>query len=203
MFAGPDKKACMSEQVKINNTSVIYNEEGTLSLVNFNVRLNDGSWQTKERIVFNHGNAVTVLLYNTQKNTLLLTQQFRLVPYLNDGRQEKLIETCAGIIEDETPEQAILREIKEETGYVITAVKEIMSAYSSPGAYTELLHYFIAEYSDEQKVAKGGGLQEEQEELDVLEVDFDEACRMVAEGLIIDAKTIVLIQYAQLHKLLK
>ncbi|HEX8332190.1 MAG TPA: NUDIX domain-containing protein, partial [Segetibacter sp.] len=141
-------------------------------------------------------------LFNKSKETVVLTRQFRVGSYINGNPEGKLIETCAGILEDNTPEEGILREIEEETGYKLTEVIKVFEAYMSPGSISEILHFFVAPYTPEQKITKGGGLEEEQEEIEVLEMPFDKAYGMIDTGEIKDAKTIMLLQYAKINKLL-
>lgn len=171
--------------------------------VSFDIQNKKGEWQEQKREVYNHGNAVTVLLYNKEARTVILTEQFRMASYVNGNKDGMLIETPAGLLESgEEPEAALIREIKEETGYAVTDVRKVMEVYSSPGAYTELLYLFVAPYTAAQKVSKGGGLEDEGEELKVMEIPFDEAVRMLNGGEIKDAKTVMLLQYAAINGLL-
>jgi nudix-type nucleoside diphosphatase (YffH/AdpP family) len=142
-----------------------------------------------------------VLLYNKDKKTVVLTQQFRIASYLNKNASGLLIESCAGLQDDDTADDAIMREIEEETGYKVDNVKKIFELYSTPGAVTEKLHYFIAEYSEDQKISEGGGLDEEGEEIEVLEMPFKEAYLKIETGEIRDAKTVILLQYAKANNL--
>jgi GDP-mannose pyrophosphatase NudK len=162
----------------------------------------DGIHEEQQREVYHNGNGVTVLLYNRSRQSVLLTRQFRLASYLNGNPGGMLIETCAGLMDEDDPEAAVLREAEEETGYKVPSARKIMELYMSPGAVSEKLHFFVAEYSDDMKVSPGGGEDDEQEHIEVLEVPFTLALAMVAGGEIRDAKTILLLQYAQLHKLL-
>jgi GDP-mannose pyrophosphatase NudK len=157
--------------------------------------------QTKE--IYNRGNGAAILLYNPEKRTVILTRQFRLAAHLNHRGDGMLIEACAGQLDGENPEEAMIRETREETGYRIQGLKKIFEAYTTPGSVTETLHFYIAVYSDEMKVNEGGGLEEEGEDIEVLELGFDKACEMVANGQIKDCKTIMLLQYAQVHRLLE
>jgi GDP-mannose pyrophosphatase NudK len=189
--------------IDIKEEKVVYKEHGTLTQVRFHKKKNSGEWEEQTRVLFNHGNAVTVLLYNRDHKTVLLTKQFRLATYVNGNPGGLLLETCAGLLEEgEKPEDAIKREVKEETGYEINALQKIAEAYSSPGAYTELVHYFIAPFSRQQKVAAGGGLEEEGEELKVVELPFAEALRQAESGEIKDAKTLFLLYYAKANQLM-
>jgi len=189
-------------QVKIKDEKILSDEHYVLKRIEFDIQKKNGEWETQKREVFDHGNAVTVLLYNKETGNILFTRQFRIATYVNGNSDGMLLETPAGLLEeDESPEDAMLREIKEETGYAVTAVEKVFEAYTSAGSLTERVYFYTAPYSQEQKVAKGGGLEEEGEELDVIELPLAKAIQMMESGDIVDAKTILLIQYAQLKKL--
>lgn len=189
--------------IRILKEEVLSDKKYTLKQYDFERKNRKGEWTQQQKQVFDHGNAATVLLYNTEKNTVILTRQFRLASYVNGHPDGRLIETPAGLLEKgEAPEQTMLREIKEETGYDVPQVTKIFEAYSSAGVFTEIIHYFVAPYTSKQRVAKGGGLEEEGEELDVLELPFSEAWRMVESGEIRDAKTLLLLHYAKTKGLL-
>lgn len=173
----------------------------TLNKVSFELKNQQGQWQYQEREVYDRGNGATILLYNEEKGTVILTSQFRIPTYLNGNADGMLIETCAGLLDHDNPEDCIKRETQEETGFKVDKVKKVFEAYMSPGAVTELLYFFVAEYSDDMKVSEGGGLEHEQENIDVLELDFKQACDMVDSGEIKDGKTIMLLQYAKLNGL--
>jgi GDP-mannose pyrophosphatase NudK len=190
-------------QVNIREEKILSDEHYVLKRYEFDIRKKSGEWDTQKREVFDHGNAVTVLLYNKEAQTVLLTKQFRIATFVNGNKDGMLIETPAGLLEEkEAPEDAMLREIKEETGYAVTEIRKIYEAYTSAGSLTELVYFYVAPYNKSQKVAKGGGLEEEGEELNVLEMPFSEALKLVESGEIKDAKTILLLQYAQLNHLL-
>jgi nudix-type nucleoside diphosphatase (YffH/AdpP family) len=192
----------MSDQISLSDIQKLSEEHFTLKNVSYNVKKKDGSWEKQTREVYDHGNGVTALLFNKEKGTIVLTKQFRVGSYINGNPEGKLIETCAGILEDNSPEDAIKREIEEETGYKITEVTKVFEVYMSPGAVSELLHFYIVPYTPEQKVSKGGGLEEEQEEIEVIELPFKKAYDMIATGEIRDAKTIMLLQFAKINSLL-
>lgn len=189
--------------IKIKEEKIIYEDHGVLKQVRFDKQKKNSEWEEQKRVLFNHGNAATALLYNTDKKTVLLTNQFRIASYVNGNSDGMLLETCAGLLEDgEAPEKAMIREIKEETGYEVTKLEKVCSAYSSPGAYTELVHYFIGPYTKEQKVAEGGGLEEEGEEVKVVELPFEEVMLMAERGEIKDAKTLLLLYYLKSKQML-
>jgi len=192
----------MNENVKILKTELLSDNWYKLDKVTFEFINKNGEKEIHKREVYDRGNGATILLYNTGKRKIILTKQFRLPSYLNGNKDGLLIETCAGLLDEDNPEECIKREAIEETGYKITNVKKIFETYMSPGAVTEILHFFIAEYNEKMKVSEGGGLDAEQEQIEVLEFDFNEAYNMIATGEIKDAKTIMLLQYAKINELL-
>lgn len=159
-----------------------------------------GELRRESREIFDRGNAATILLYDRTRRTIVLTRQFRLPAFLNGG-EEKLIETCAGVIENDDALDTILRETREETGFVIGAAKRIFECYMSPGSVTEKVVFFIAPYQADDRKENGGGMAEEGEFVETLEISFAEALDMLARGEIKDAKTIILLQYAQIERL--
>ena len=191
----------MNPNVKILETKVLSNNWYTLKKITFNYLKKDGTWQTQMRESYDRGNGAVILLYNAKKKTVILTRQFRLPSYINGNDDGMLIECCAGLLDNDNPTDCIRKEAMEETGYQIQNVRKLFEAYMSPGAVTEILHFFVAEYNEHMKVAEGGGLDHEQEDIEVLEQDFEVAYNMIASGEIKDAKTILLLQYAKIHKL--
>ena len=174
----------------------------TLYKLNFDYQMPDETWVHQMREVYERGHGAGVLLYNTTKKTVILVKQFRMPSFLNDKKDGFLIEIPAGMLDEDNPEQCIIRETEEETGIRLKSVKKIYEGYSSPGVSTEKMHFFIGEYTDDMKVNMGGGLASESEDIEVLEVPFTEAIKMLENGNIIDTRTIVLLQYSQIHKLL-
>ena len=154
-----------------------------------------------EREAYDRGNGAAILLYNRQKGTVVLTQQFRMPTYVNGNASGMLIEVCAGLLDGDNPEECIRKEVEEETGYLVTDVRKVFECYMSPGSVTEILYFFIGEYEEKMKVGKGGGAEDETENIEVLEHTFEHALQMIKQGLIKDAKTIMLLQYAELNKL--
>lgn len=152
--------------------------------------------QTRE--AYDRGNGAVILLYNRANKTVILTRQFRLPTFVNGNADGMMIEACAGLLDEDDPEDCIRRETEEETGYRVEHVEKIYEAYMSPGSVTEILHFFTGEYTKEQKVNSGGGVDQEQEDIEVLELPFDKAYSMIQSGDIKDAKTIMLLQYARL-----
>ena len=162
-----------------------------------------GKWEVQHREAYDRGNGATILLYNKKQNTVILTRQFRLPTYVNGNDTGMLLEACAGLLDQDEPETCIRRETAEETGYRIGEVEKVMEAYMSPGSVTEILYFFIASYSAEMKEGEGGGEEGEQEDIEVCEFPFEQVLNMVSSGEIKDGKTIMLIQYLQLHNILK
>ncbi len=171
----------------------------TLNKVTFEYQREDGTWETQTREAYDRGNGAVILLYNAKKGTVVLTRQFRMPTYLNGNADGMMIEACAGLLEKGNAEQTIKKEVEEETGYKIDKVKKVFEAYMSPGSVTEILYFFIGEYEASMKVSEGGGAEDETENIEVLEIRFDEAFEMVKTGEIKDAKTIMLLQYAQIN----
>ncbi len=188
-------------EIKITKTELLSDNWYLLNKVTFDYQKDDHSWITQKREVYDRGNGAAILLYNTQQKTVILTRQFRLPTYLNGNPSGMMIEACAGLLDEDHPEQCIIRETEEETGYRVEKVKKIMETYASPGAVTEILYLFIGEYDASMKVSDGGGLDHEQENIEVLEMSFDKAYAMIESGEINDAKTIILLQYAKIHQL--
>jgi len=188
--------------VKIKNIEVLSKNWYILRKVNFDYQMSDGTWQSQSREVYDRGNGATILLYNIDKKTVILTRQFRMPSYLNGNESGMLIEACAGLLDNDNPEECIRRETEEETGYKISNVKKIFETYMSPGSVTEMLHFFVARYTDDMKMSEGGGLKDDQEHIDVMELSFEQALEMVGSGEIRDAKTIMLLQYAKIHNLI-
>ena len=173
----------------------------TLKKVNFDFRKNDGNWERQSREAYDRGNGAAILLYNLEKETVILTKQFRMPTFLNGNTSGMMIEVCAGLLEKDNAEDCIRRETQEETGYEISNVEKIFEAYMSPGSVTEIVHFFIAEYHEDMKIGEGGGVAEEQEDIEVLELNISDALKMVRTGEIKDGKTIMLLQHLQLKLL--
>ena len=185
--------------ITIQKTELLSNNWYVLNKVTFDYKMEDHDSETQVREVYDRGNGAVILLYNSTNKTVVLTRQFRLPTYLNGNTSGMVIEACAGLLDAENPEECIIRETEEETGYRLSSVKKVFQSYMSPGSVTEILHFFIGEYQPNMKVSDGGGLAEEHENIEVLEYPFQEAYQMIASGEIIDAKTIMLLQYAKIN----
>ena len=173
----------------------------TLNKYTFDYKKEDGSWETQEREAYDRGNGAVILLYNSTKRKVVLTRQFRMPTYVNGNEDGMMVEACAGILEKGNAEETIKMEVEEETGYKIEKVKKVFESYMSPGSVTEILHFFIGEYEARMRVSEGGGAADETENIEVLEMSFENALAMVTNGEIKDAKTIMLLQWAQLNAL--
>lgn len=186
-------------KITIQKTELLSNNWYLLNKVTFDYKMGEQDSETQVREVYDRGNGAVILLYNSTNKTVVLTKQFRLPTYLNGNTSGMVIEACAGLLDAENPEECIIRETEEETGYRLSSVKKVFQSYMSPGSVTEILHFFIGEYQPNMKVSDGGVLAEEHENIEVLEYPFQEAYQMIASGEIIDAKTIMLLQYAKIN----
>ena len=186
------------EKIRIRKVELLSDDWYVLRKTTFDLRRRDGSWQTQQRETYDRGNGATVLLFNRERQRVVLTRQFRLPAYVND-HDGFLIEAAAGLLDNASPEERIRAEAEEETGYRITGVRKIFDAFMSPGSVTERLHFFVAEFAPKTKVSDGGGLADEGEDIEVLEMSAADAIAMIESADIMDGKTIILLQYMQLH----
>ena len=159
----------------------------------------DGSRTTEQRETYDRGNGATLLLYDVGRRTVLLSRQFRYPVYVNGHPDGMLLETAAGLLDDESPEDAVRREVEEELGVTVGEVEHVFDVFMSPGSVTEQLHFFAAPYSAADRTGDRGGLEEEGEDIEVVELHFDEALRMIDDGRIADAKTVMLLYWAALR----
>ncbi|MGP0150579.1 NUDIX domain-containing protein [Pseudomonas oryzihabitans] len=186
---------------RIQQVETLSQDWGLLKKTTFDYLRRDGSWQRQTRETYDRGNGATILLYDRERRTVLLIRQFRL-PTLGNGLDDGLlVETPAGLLDAAAPEERIKAEVEEETGYRLDNVQHLFDAFMSPGSVTELLHFFAGEYRADQRIADGGGLHEEGEDIELLELPFDEALAMARDGRLLDGKTIMLLQYAALYLL--
>jgi len=189
-------------EIEITETKLLSDNWYVLNKVTFNYKKENEKVESHIREVYDRGNGAGILLYNSTKKTVILTRQFRLPTYLNGNKTGMMIEVCAGLLDKDNAEQAIIRETEEETGYRLKKVQKVIETYMSPGSVTEILYLFVGEYDESMKVSSGGGLDAEQENIEVLEYTFDEAYAMIESGEITDAKTIMLLQHAKIKGLI-
>jgi nudix-type nucleoside diphosphatase (YffH/AdpP family) len=188
----------VSNRVRVKDVRLLSDKKYILKATTFDWRRDNGEWQTQVRETYDRGNGATLLPYNLSNRTVVLVRQFRYPAFVN-GYDDLLIEAAAGMLDNASPEERIRAEAEEETGYRLHDVHKVFEAFMSPGAVTEKLHFFVAEYEPEMRVGAGGGLAHEGEEIEVLELSIDEALAMIEDGRIVDAKTVMLLQYAALH----
>jgi len=188
----------ISDRIRVQNVRVLSDNWYVLKTTTLEWRRANGEWQPQHRETYDRGNGATLLPYNLTQRTVVLVRQFRYPAFVN-GYDDLLIETAAGLLDNESPEVRIRAEAEEETGYRLGDIKKVFEAFMSPGAVTEKLHFFVAEYEPAMKIGSGGGIADEGEEIEVLELPIDLALAMIGDGRIADAKTIMLLQYAALH----
>lgn len=192
----------MINNIKILKSEILSDNWYVLRKITYEYSKKDGTILTQSREAYDRGNGAVILLYNQAQKTVILTRQFRLPTFVNGNPSGMLIEACAGLLDKDNAEDCIRRETEEETGYKITEVQKIFEAYMSPGSVTEILYFFIAAYAKEMKVAEGGGVEHEEENIEVLEISIDDAMKMIETGEIKDGKTIMLLQYIKLNNIL-
>jgi len=190
-------------KITIKKTELLSDNWYILNKVTYEYQKEEEPIETHIREVYDRGNGAAILLYNSIRKTVILTRQFRLPTYLNGNKTGTMTEVCAGLLDEDHPEQCIIRETEEETGYRISKVHKVIETYMSPGTVTEILYLFVGEYDASMKVNNGGGIASEQENIEVLEYSFDEAFAMIQTGEIKDAKTILLLQYAKINNLIR
>lgn len=189
-----------NDHVRYLETQLLSDNWYTLKKYTFELRRQDGKWQQQSREAYDRGHGATILLYNRDKKTVVLTRQFRLPVYLHD-QNGYLIEAAAGLLDNASPEQRIIAEAQEETGFQIAEPEKIFEAFMSPGSVTEKLYFFIAEYREQDRSGQGGGIEAEGEDIEVLEWSLEKALAAVRCGEIQDGKTIMLLQYLALNVL--
>jgi GDP-mannose pyrophosphatase NudK len=189
-------------RVKIIQEKILYKGWSLLREFIIDYKRSDGDVESQIREIYNSGDGAAVLLYNPIDKKILLIKQFRLPVLLNNHDDGFILECPAGMLDELEPEKAILKEIEEETGYQITKVQKIYEAFATPGAHMEKIHFYVAQYDDSMKTSTGGGQRSEQEDIEVTEYSFSEIDELLKTGKIIDAKTIILLQWA-LIKLVK
>ncbi|ECW2288915.1 GDP-mannose pyrophosphatase NudK [Salmonella enterica] len=190
----------MSQTITLIKDKILSDNYFTLRNITYDLTRRNGEVIRHKREVYDRGNGATILLYNSTKKTVLLVRQFRVATWVNGNQDGMLIETCAGLLDNDEPEVCIRKEAIEETGYDVGEVRKIFELYMSPGGVTELIHFFIAEYHDRERASIGGGVEDE--EIEVLELPFSRALEMVRSGEIRDGKTVLLLNYLQTSHLM-
>lgn len=184
----------MSDRIRIKDVTVLSDDWYLLKKTTFDFRRSNGSWQTVSRETYDRGNGAVVILVNSRSQTLILTRQFRYPAFVNGLTDGMLIEACAGLLDSEDPEETIRREVEEETGFRIGPPRKLFELYMSPGSVTEKLFFFVAEYDHSDRISHGGGDHGEGEDIEIVELTFDQAFAMMHRGEILDAKTLILLQ---------
>lgn len=193
----------MNSKVKNIKKILLSDNWYTLNKIVFDYKMPNGQWVEQARESYDRGNGAAVLLYNKKKQTVVLISQFRMPTYMNGNESGLMIEVTAGLLDGDDPQTCVIKEAEEESGFRVKKVEKVFEAYMSPGAVTEILYFYIAEYDDSDKVSEGGGVAAEQEDITVLELDFKKALDMISTGEIKDAKTIMLLQYLKLNEIMK
>ncbi|ATU59690.1 GDP-mannose pyrophosphatase NudK [Salmonella enterica] len=190
----------MSQTITLIKDKILSDNYFTLRNITYDLTRRNGEVIRHKREVYDRGNGATILLYNSTKKTVVLVRQFRVATWVNGNQDGMLIETCAGLLDNDEPEVCIRKEAIEETGYDVGEVRKIFELYMSPGGVTELIHFFIAEYHDSERASIGSGVEDE--EIEVLELPFSRALEMVRSGEIRDGKTVLLLNYLQTSHLM-
>ncbi|PCE25376.1 GDP-mannose pyrophosphatase [Paraburkholderia acidicola] len=193
------KDLVTKDRVRIVSTTLLSDDWYVLKKTAFDFLRGDGTWQRQSRETYDRGNGATILLINRTARTVVLTRQFRLPAFIN-GHDGMLIEAAAGLLDNASPEERIRAEAEEETGYRLSNVRKVFEAYMSPGSVTEKLYFFIGDYDASKRIGAGGGVAAEGEDIEVIEMPLADALQAVTRGEIVDAKTIMLLQYAALHE---
>lgn len=189
--------------IRIIESEILSDQKLRLEKISYEHPNRKGEMEAHTREIVRRSPCTTILLYDEERKTILLTEQLRVPVFLNENKSEHLLEACAGIMDKgEYPEECVIREVEEETGYRISHIKRVAEAYSSPGFSTEYVYYFTGEYTPEVKVAEGGGLDTEGEDIKNVELSYEKAKELLLTGKIRDAKTMVLLQYAIIHNIL-
>jgi nudix-type nucleoside diphosphatase (YffH/AdpP family) len=188
----------VAERVRVREERLLSDHWYVLKTTRFDYLRSDGRWQTMSRETYDRGNGAAILLHDPRRRCVLLTRQFRYPAFVN-GHDGLMVEVPAGVLDAASAEDCIRAEAEQEAGVRVRAPLKVFEAFMSPGAVTERLHFFVAEYDDTDRIGDGGGLPEEGEDIEVFELPFDEAMAWVVQGRIVDAKTIMLLQYAALH----
>ena len=185
-------------RIRIRDVRTLSDDWYILKKTTFDWRRADGTWQTLSRETYDRGNGATLLPFDLDRRTVLLTRQFRYPAYVN-GYDGLLIETAAGLLDGESPESRIRMAVEVELGLRLHDVRKVFACFMSPGSVTERLHFFVGRYEASMRAGAGGGAQDEGEDIEVIEPTIDDALRMIEDGRICDGKTVMLLQYAALN----
>ena len=185
----------MSQKITLIKDKVLSDNYFVLRNITYDLTRKNGEVIRHKREVYDRGNGATILLYNPEKKTVVLIRQFRVATWVNGNEDGQLIETCAGLLDNDEPEACIRKEAIEETGFEVGEVRKLFELYMSPGGVTEISHFFIAQYRDSQRTNAGGGVEDE--DIEVLELPFTQALEMIKTGEIRDGKTVLLLNYLQ------
>ena len=185
----------MSLNINVIKDKILSENWFLLRNMTYELTRSDGSVVRHRREVYDRGNGATILLYNRHKQTVVLVRQFRIATWINGNEDGMLIETCAGLLDSDEPEECVRKEAIEETGFEVGEVRKLFELFMSPGGVTELIYFFIAEYNDTQRANDGGGVDDE--DIEVLELPYHRAREMMANGEIRDGKAVILLQYLQ------
>src|ERR1700704_2705247 len=188
----------ISDRIRVKDVRLLSDNHYVLKSTTFEYRRANGEWQTQHRETYDRGNGATLLPYNLARRSVVLVKQFRYPAYVN-GYDDLMIEAAAGLLDNASPEKRIRAEAEEETGYRLGEIRKVFEAFMSPGSVTEKLHFFVAEYRPDMRIGSGGGNPDEGEDIEVLELSIDETLAMIGDRRIVDAKTIMLLQYAALN----
>ncbi|WP_449720097.1 NUDIX domain-containing protein [Curtobacterium sp. 458] len=186
--------------VVVHDVEVVSNGWHVLRRTTLDVRRRDGRWDRQQRETYDRGNGATVLPHDPERDTVLLTRQFRWPAYVNGHPDGMLVEAAAGLLDEDDPETAVRREAAEELGIRLGALTKVFDAFMSPGSVTERVHGYVGAYTPADRVEDGGGVEDEGEDIEVLELPVDDALAMVDDGRISDGKTIMLLQWLALHR---
>lgn len=190
----------IADRVRIQEVTLLSDDWYVLKKTRFDYRRADGTWQTLSRETYDRGNGATILLYDPDRRTIVLTRQFRFPAFVN-GHDDLLTEAPAGLLDGADPADRIRHELMEETGYVIGQPEKLFEAFMSPGSVTEKLYFYAAPYRPADRTGPGGGNADEGEDISTLEITIEEALEQIRDGHIQDGKTIMLIQHAALYQL--
>jgi len=193
-----DATMSLAERVRVQEERLLSDQWSVLKTTRFDYLRRDGRWQSQQRETYDRGDGAAILLYDQDRRTVVLTRQFRYPCFVN-GHGELMIEVPAGALDAADPGDCVRAEAEQEAGYRVRETRKVFEAFMSPGAVTERLHFFVAEVVAGDRIGHGGGVLEEGEDIEVFEIGFDDAMAMVARGEILDAKTIMLLQWAALH----